>query len=154
MVCYDDDHPKIAQFVLHDWLLQLERERERIPRLETDSEIQPKNVTAFMTKMEKYSGGGAWIESEAPGPVQLTWTDTDAIVTDFSGSTAKYVSVLHIDHNENRITIWRVPMPPSLVNFFNDLTKYRLTVSVMGRQYQIEIDWKGRWDTIEVRQVA
>ena len=45
-------------------------------------------------------------------------------------------------------------MPPSLEEFFNDVTKYRLTVSVTGKQVRIEINWKGQWDTIQVRPAA
>jgi hypothetical protein len=123
-------------------------------KVEVSSELQPQNVTAFITKMEKYSSDRVWVECKSPESVQLTWADTDTIVTDFLNLTVKYLNVLHIDHNENKITIWRMPMPQSLVEFFNDVTKYRLTVSVMGRQSQIEIDWKGRWDTIRVGQAT
>ncbi len=123
-------------------------------KVEVSSELEPQNVTAFMTRMEKFGADGAWVECKPPESVQLTWADTDTIVTNFLGSTAKYVNIIHIDHNDNKIMIWRVPMPQSLVEFFNNITKYRLTVSVMGRQYQIEIDWKGRWDTIQINQAA
>lgn len=115
--------------------------------------MQQKNVTAYLTKIEKYSADGAWVESESPD-VQLTWTDTDTIVPDFSTSSTKYVNVLHVDRSDNKLKIWRASMPPSLEEFFNDVTKYRLTVSVTGKQVRIEINWKGQWDTIQVRPAA
>jgi hypothetical protein len=122
-------------------------------RLRTTSEMQQKNVTAYLTKIEKYSADEAWVESESPD-VQLTWTDTDTIVPDFSTSSTKYVNVLHVDRSDSKLKIWRASMPPSLDKFFNDVTRYRLTVSVMGKQVRIEIDWKGQWDTIKVQPAA
>jgi hypothetical protein len=123
-------------------------------KVQTDGEMQQRDVMAYMTKIQKFTKDRDWLESKAPESVQLTWTDTDAIVTDFMDSSAKYVNVLHVDHNDNKLTIWRAPMPLSLVEFFKEETSYRLTISVMERQFRIEVDWKGRWDTIRVDEAG
>jgi hypothetical protein len=32
--------------------------------------------------------------------------------------------------------------------FLREHTKYRLTISVLEKQVQIEVDWQGQWDTV------
>jgi hypothetical protein len=45
----------------------------------------------------------------------------------------------------------------SLADFVKDMTGYRITVSFMAqgimRTSPIEIDWKGQWETVQVRGV-
>lgn len=118
-------------------------------RVRANMELQPINVMASITKIEKSSHRG-WQESKLPENIQLTWTDTDTIVTDFTTSNVKYVNVLHIDHDDNKIAIWRVP-PSLFAGFFDDATTYRITIAALARQYTIEVDWKGQWETIQVR---
>jgi hypothetical protein len=124
-------------------------------KVETNARIPPKNVTAFISKIEKGKVDGSWEEISISRDIQTTWTDTNNTITDLASSAPKYVNVLHIDHNENLLTIWQTSMPPSLVDFFKDTTTYRLTVSVVAqgvtRHTRIELDWKGKWDTIQVR---
>lgn len=117
-------------------------------RVRANVELQPKNVTADITKIEKSSHRG-WQEIKLPAHIRLTWTD-NTIFMDFSESNVKYVNVLHIDHSDNKITIWGVP-PSLFEGFFDEATTYRITVSALARQYAIEVDWKGQWETIQVR---
>jgi nucleoside 2-deoxyribosyltransferase len=117
-------------------------------KVKTNSEIHPRNVPAQMTKIERRTGAERWKRFKLEQPIQLTWTDTDTIYTDFSGSTAKYVNVFHIDHNENKLTIWSMSMPLALSEFLSIQATYRVTIEVMGRQIQLDIIWPGRWNTM------
>jgi hypothetical protein len=125
--------------------------------VKTNTTVAQKDVTAFIEKIEKYTVSGSWDEAILPQSIQLTWADTDTNVTDLSNSVAKFINVLHIDHIDNKITIWRASMLPQLIDFFNDAATYRFTVSIMAqgeiRHAGIEIDWKGQWDAIKVRSV-
>ena len=116
-------------------------------KVKTNSEIHSRNVPAQMTKIERRTGAERK-RFKLEQPIQLTWTDTDTILTDFSGSTAKYVNVFHIDHNENKLTIWRVSMPLALSAFLSIQATYRVTIEVMGRQIQLDIIWLGQWNTM------
>jgi hypothetical protein len=122
-------------------------------RVHANSSLTLKNVMAYITRIEKLTDTGEWQESNSPD-IQLTWTDTDNLLTDIPGSSAKYANLLHIDHIDNRLAVWRTPMPPPLVDFVKDLTTYRFTVSVISREVrhtEIEIDWQGQWGTVQVR---
>jgi hypothetical protein len=121
-------------------------------RVQANSGVTLKNVMAYITKLEKLLADGEWQESNSPD-IQLTWTDTDNFLTDIPGSSVKYANLLHIDHADNKIAVWQTPMPPPLVDFVKDVTKYRFTVSVIAREVRytgIEIDWKGQWDKMQV----
>jgi hypothetical protein len=106
-------------------------------------------------KIEERTVGGVWSEIQLPDYVQLTWAGTDTISVNFDDAAAKYLNVLHIDRADNKIKKWQgtASLPVEFFDFKAGIT-YRLTISVMARQIQIEIDWKGRWDTIEVRPAA
>lgn len=122
-------------------------------RVQVVSDEALRDVTAYITKIEKLTSGRKWQESDWP-MIQTTWTDTNDIVTNIPGKGAKYVNVLHIDHPGNKINIWQRPgLAPLLADFIKDVTTYRFTVSVTGqgvtKNAQIEMDWKGSWDTID-----
>jgi nucleoside 2-deoxyribosyltransferase len=119
-------------------------------KVQTDSEIHRPNVSAHMVKIERRAGADRRKRFKLEQPIQLTWTDTDTILTDCFGSTEKYVNVFHIDHNENRLTIWRVSMPSALSEFLNSRATYKVAISVLGRQIQLNIVWHGHWSTMEV----
>jgi hypothetical protein len=119
------------------------------------TKVAPKNATAFLTKFEKQSvGGGAWEPRQHHELVQLTWT-SNTFETDLSDAFPKSVNVIHIGAHNNQITVWGAAMPLSLRDFFNTITTYRFTVSVIadGRTSttRLEVDWRGQWDTIVVR---
>jgi hypothetical protein len=99
-------------------------------RVQANVELQPTKVSVHLTRIEKFTHDTSWQDIKLPQPIQLTWADTDTILTDFTDEAAKYINVLHIDHNDNKISIWRLP-PSSLVGFFNDASRYRLTVSAL-----------------------
>jgi hypothetical protein len=125
-------------------------------RVHAISSITLKNVMAYITKIEKLTDNGEWQESNSPH-IQLTWTDTDNFVTDIPGSDVKYANVVHISSVDNRISVWRTPMPLSVMDFVKDLTTYRFRVSVVAgevRHTGIEVDWKGQWDNIQVRSAT
>jgi hypothetical protein len=142
----------------NDKVQEYERSLQQIPtslatsiriRVRANMELQPKNVTAYITKIEKSSHRG-WQEHKLPENIPLTWAETDNIVADFGTSNVKYVNVLHITHSNNKIILWNVP-PGLFTGFFDDLTTYRITIAALARQYTIEVDWEGKWQTIEVR---
>lgn len=123
--------------------------------VQATTKVAPKNATAFLTKFEKQSvGGGAWEPRQHHELVQLTWT-SNTFETDLSDAFPKSVNVLHIGAHDNLITIWGASMPLSLRDFFNTITTYRFTVSVIAEgktsTTRLEVDWKGHWDTIVVR---
>lgn len=119
-------------------------------KVKTGSKIERKNVSAQIVKIERRTGTRRWERFKLGQPIQLIWTDTDTISTNFSGLSTKYVNVFHIDHNENKLTIWRSLPNALLSEFLNENARYRVTVSVMGRQIQLNIDWDGHWNTMRV----
>jgi hypothetical protein len=121
-------------------------------RVRANMELQPTNVMAYITKIEKRTENG-WLAYKLPDNIQLTWTDTDTVLTDFTKSNVKYVNVIYVDHEDNKISIWRTP-PSLFAGFFDDPTTYRITVSTLARTYTLEVDWNGRWETIDVRPAA
>jgi hypothetical protein len=38
----------------------------------------------------------------------------------------------HIDHNENKLSIWRASLPEALAEFLSKRATYRITISIMG----------------------
>ena len=123
--------------------------------------IAPKNATAFVTKFEKLDTTGTWMASRYSELVQLPWVG-ETMTVDLSNLFPRFVSVLHIG-DDNKIGFWMIGTPFTLVDFFETATKYRLTIVVLaeGRtepivttdQIVIELDWKGKWDTVTVRPV-
>jgi hypothetical protein len=125
--------------------------------VQATSKVAPHNVRAFLTRIERRTADGAWEESGQHEIVPLTWTDTNALLTDISNLFPKFATVLHIDRDDASLGIWGTPMPLSLFEFFQPFTTYRLTVSVLAdgitSQTTFEIDWKGQWDAIEMRPI-
>jgi hypothetical protein len=119
-------------------------------KVKTSSEIHLRNVSAQMTKIERRIGKGKWKRFDLEQPIQLTWTDTDTISTDLNGPATKYVNVFHVDHSENKITIWRASMPLPLSAFLSKRATYRVTISALGRQTRLQIDWRGSWDVMKI----
>jgi hypothetical protein len=112
-------------------------------RVKTGSELHLKNVSAQMIRIDRRIGKKKWKQFKLEQPIQLTWTDTDTILTDFPPSAAKYVNVFHVNHNNNKLIIWRLnPMPKALADFLAPKARYRVTVAVTGRQIQLEVDWR------------
>ncbi len=124
-------------------------------RVQVNSGVTLQNVMAYINKIEKLAVDGEWQDSNYP-QIQTTWTDTNDILTNIPGQSVRYFNVLHINHPDNRISIWKRSMlSASLADFVKDVTTYRITVSItvqkVTRNLRIEIDWKGNWDTIQVR---
>jgi nucleoside 2-deoxyribosyltransferase len=120
-------------------------------KVQTTSELHPKNVPAHIIKLERRIGRQrSWKRFDLRQPIQLTWADTDTIATDFVPSVPKYVNVFHIDHSEDNLTIWKVQIPAALADFLRQEATYRVTISVMGRQIQLDVLWRGNWSTMSV----
>jgi hypothetical protein len=123
-------------------------------KAQANTPVGPRNVTAYITKIERKTDAG-WEESKYHEMVPLKWAGTDTLETDISNLFPKYASVLHIDESDNLVTVPGVPVPLSLSDFFKPVGTYRVTVSVMAEgmtsQTRFEIDWKGQWNTIEMR---
>jgi hypothetical protein len=119
------------------------------------SRVAPRNATAFLTKFERLNEGGVWETSRYNELVQVPWAG-EGLAVDLSDLFPKFASVLHIEE-DNKIGFWNVGMPHTLAEFLARVTKYRLTVAViaegMTEQRVIEVDWKGKWDTVTVRAV-
>lgn len=115
--------------------------------------VAPKNATAFLTKFEKLNEAGEWESSRYNELVQLPWVG-ETMTADLSDLFPRFVSVFHIE-DDNKIGFWMVGMPFSLVDFFQPVTRYRLTVAVIAdgttQQTTFELDWTGKWDTVTLR---
>ena len=114
-------------------------------------------VIAQITKIEKLTGDGRWQDLRFPF-IQVLWTDTGDILTDIPAKSSKYANLIHIDHPDNKITISQGPTVSSaLAELIEPGKKYRFTLSIQAGEVhptvQIEIDWKGSWDTIQVRSI-
>jgi hypothetical protein len=123
-------------------------------RVQVKSGVTLEKVMAYITKIEKLTVEGVWEDSKCP-QVQTTWTDTNDIITDIQPRGIKYFNIIHVNNPDNQITIWeRAMLSASLENFFNDMTKYRFTVSVMAQETtenaRIEVDWRGNRNTIKI----
>jgi hypothetical protein len=121
-------------------------------RVKTSSEAHLTNVPAQMIKIERRIDGQKWRQFKLEQPISLTWTDTDTILTDFPGSVTKYVNVFHVDHKQDQLTIWRMSMPLTLLEFLSAKARYRVTVSVMERLIQLDVVWRGQWNTMVVER--
>jgi hypothetical protein len=120
-------------------------------RVKTGSELDHKDVSAHITKIERRRLGSKKRERfKLEQPIPLTWVG-DTLSMNFSGAALKYVNVFHIDHVENKLTIWKVEMSKALSNFVNAKAVYRVTVSVLERQIQLDIDWRRDWKTVKVQ---
>ena len=124
-------------------------------RVEANRNVTLRKVMAYITKIEKLTAHGEWQDSNYP-QIQTTWTENDDILADISSENVRYFNVVHINHPENKIVLWQKSMlSASLEDFVRDMTTYRFTVSVMTqgvmRTIQIEIDWKGKWETVQAR---
>ncbi len=118
-------------------------------KVTTGSEVHRRNVSARMVKLERRVGRKPWKRFSLEQPIQLTWTDGN-ISTDFHSSESKYVNVFHIDHRDNKLTFWVVPMPASLSEFLSQKATYRVAIAVLGKQIKLDIVWRGQWNTIMV----
>ena len=107
-----------------------------------------------LLKIEKRISDDSWEEARLVAPILLTWVDNDTNEADFDRKKIQYVNVLHINKRRNQLTIWGVSLLPSVAHFFEEHTKYRLTVSVLEKQLQIVVDWQGRWDTVQPTPVT
>jgi len=121
-------------------------------RVKTGSELHLKDVSAQMIRIERRVKGERWKRLKLEQAIPLRWLDTDTILTDFPASATKYVNVFHVNHDENKLTIWRLtPMPAVLEAFLNCDATYRATVSVRERHTRLEIIWHRDWRTMVVR---
>jgi hypothetical protein len=123
-------------------------------KFQVNSEMSLRNVVPRLLKIERQMSDGVWEEARLPAPILLTWADNDTNEADFDQKKIQYVNVLHTNARRNQLTIWKENLLPSVAQFFQEHTKYRLTVSVLEKQLQNQIDWQGRWDTVQVTQVT
>jgi hypothetical protein len=123
-------------------------------KFHVDSEMAPRHVVPRLSKIERLISDGSWEQARLVAPIMLTWADNDTNEADFDQKKIQYVNVLHINERKNQLNIWGGDLLPSMAEFLRGHTKYRLTISVLEKQAQIEVDWRGRWDTVQARPVA
>jgi hypothetical protein len=93
-----------------------------------------------MTKVERRRiGRTKWEQFKLDQPIQLTWCGTDTVSMDFFGAAVKYVNVFHIDHDDKKLTIWKVSMSDALSKFLDAEALYRVTISVLEKHIQLDI---------------
>jgi hypothetical protein len=121
-------------------------------KVETGSELYQQNVQAQMTKIERRVGSNNWTAFELRQHIPLKWAINDSFFVDFRGPTVTHINVFHIDHNDNKLTIWGASLSQALTKFLNVRARYRVTIAVLGRQLRLEVDWrKKRWNLMQVR---
>jgi hypothetical protein len=122
-------------------------------RVRTNSELHRKSVPAHITKIERRIGNKPWKQFSLNDPIPLTWADNDNVRIDFNGAAERHANVFHVDHNDNKLTIWRVDVPQPLQKFLDAKASYRVTVAVLDRKIRLEIGWPKDWQKITVKQV-
>jgi hypothetical protein len=120
-------------------------------RFQVYSEMSLRNVAPRLTKIERWISDDSWEEARLPAPILLTWVDNNTNEADFDQKKTQYVNVLHTNERTNELTMWGVRMLPTVEQFLRGHPKYRLTISVLDKQVQIEVDWQGKWDTVQPR---
>jgi hypothetical protein len=123
-------------------------------RVRSGSRFVAENVMAYITEIEKLSGARDWKKSTSPD-VPLMWVGHEqGRAIEISSSTVKYLNILHIDHNENVLSVYQAQLPTSTQHFLEGAGTYRFTVSILGtgikRENRILIKWQRRWDTLQV----
>jgi hypothetical protein len=123
-------------------------------RFQVNSEMSPRRVVPRLSKIERHISDDSWEEARLVAPILLTWADNDTNEANFDQKKTQYVNVLHTNQRENQLKIWKFDLLPSIAEFLQRHTKYRLTISVLEKQVQIEVDWQGRWDTAQASPVT
>jgi hypothetical protein len=123
-------------------------------RFRVDSEMSLRNVVPRLMKIERWISDDSWKTARLVSPIPLTWADNDTSEADFDQKKTQYANVLHTNERSNKLTIWRVGLLPSVEQFLREHGKYRLTISVLEKHVQIEVDWQGRWDTVQPTPVT
>jgi hypothetical protein len=123
-------------------------------KVQVNSEMSPRHVVPRLLRIERHISDNSWEEARLVAPILLTWADNDENETDFDKKKIQYVNVLHTNERTNQLAIWRANLLPSVADFLQKHTRYRLTISVLERQVQIEVDWQGRWDTVQATPVT
>jgi hypothetical protein len=121
-------------------------------KVRTSSELHRNGVRAHVIKIERRVRN-KWKQFKLIDPIPLTWANNDQIQIDFDGAAERYANVFHIDHNDNKLAIWRFDMSQPLETFLNAKGIYRVTVAVLGRRIRLDIGWPRDWKTMTVKQV-
>jgi nucleoside 2-deoxyribosyltransferase len=120
-------------------------------KVRTGSELHQENVPAHMTKIERRAGSSSWKSFKLRQHIALKWANNDSFFFDFRGPTEAHINIFHIDHGDNKLTIWGASLPQALQKFLDAKARYRVTFAVLGRQLRLEVDWRAkRWDKVEV----
>jgi hypothetical protein len=121
-------------------------------KVRTSSELHRKRVRAHITKIERRVRNERK-RFDLVDPIPLTWANNDNAQLDFDGAADGYANVFHIDHDDNKLTIWKFDMPQPLQEFFDAKGIYRVTVTVLGRNIRLDVDWPRDWKTMTVKRV-
>jgi hypothetical protein len=122
-------------------------------KIKTSSELRRQRVRAYITKIE-HRAGTKWKQFNPIDPIPLVWANNNSVEIDFDGAAVRHANVFHIDHNDNKLTIWRFDMSQTLKDFLDAKGIYRVTVAVLGRKVRLDIDWPNDWRTMAVKQVG
>jgi nucleoside 2-deoxyribosyltransferase len=120
-------------------------------KVRSGSELYQEHVQARMTKIERRTGSSNWKTFKLRQDVPLKWANNNGYFFDFLGPSEAHINIFHIDHNQNKLTIWGASLPLALQKFLDVKARYRVTFAVLGRQLRLEVDWCAkRWDKVEV----
>lgn len=121
-------------------------------RVRTSSELHRRRVPAHMTKIERRVRNKRK-QFNLIDPIPLTWADNNNVQIDFNGVAEKHVNVFHVDHNDNKLTIWGFDMSQPLQKFLNAKGIYRVTIAILDRKIRLDIGWPRDWKKMTVKQV-
>jgi hypothetical protein len=121
-------------------------------KVSTNSELHQKRVPAHITRIERRVRN-RWRQFYLIDQIPLTWANNDKVQIDFNGATEKHANVFHVDHNDNKLTIWKFDMSRPLQKFLDIKGSYRVTVSILGRKIKLDVGWPRDWKTMTVKQV-
>jgi len=120
-------------------------------RVKISSELHQRNVSAHIIKIERRIRNGPWKQFDLINPIPLIWANNDKAQIDFIDATERHVNVFHVDHHDNKLTIWRFDIPQALQKFLDAKASYRVTVAVLDRKIRLDIDWHRDWRTMTVK---
>jgi hypothetical protein len=157
-LCFDPSDPQcvatVGESIVEQRVIDKARAISVRAKFRVDSEMSLRNVVPRLMKIERWISDDSWETARLPAPILLTWVGNNTNEADFDQKKTQYVNVLHTNERSNELRVWAVSLLPSVEQFLREHGKYRLTISVLEKQVQIEVDWQGQWDTVQATPVT
>jgi len=130
----------------------------RLLRLQVSnpSSISIKGCRAYLLEVQRVSEAGHAIPLDYGDSLPLSWSaQEDESRIDLPGNVPQYVNLLFAAEGENRLRLLSDSVPRRYDDLFQAPGRYRLRVAVSAEglateQAEVEVDWSGRWDGLEL----